>query len=412
MEKKHFILISLICIALLSVNTHAARVSPLQFFGWDEISLTAGSWDDLWDYFNVTKTMIYVYNSLNVGGDTYLGDSDYDKTKVEGILNISGKVIVRVPSELIENDTEDGYECSDVPVTSCANGVDEDWTTRIDPPFNQYRYVTEKYTIPYYNKATWTARYVRGTVAVEECSIVDNYEVACLDESSNWVGIIDVTVANWFTYSATVPDACLTGSELTIKSCSYGGLFAGSARRYVEGKVTWHKGSGTLAELDGDTYIGGKLDMNDNKIENVATPTTDSDAVTKAYVDSLVGGSTTPQGVIVMWSGTLATIPMGWTLCDGTGSTPDLRDRFIYGTSTAEDPGATGGESMHTLTTAEMPAHTHTYNRGSNSGVGGVVGGGGAFFYTYSSPQTSSTGSGVAHENKPPYYKLAFIMKT
>src|SRR5262245_14075787 len=38
-----------------------------------------------------------------------------------------------------------------------------------------------------------------------------------------------------------------------------------------------------------------------------------------------------PSGVIVMWSGTIATIPSGWFLCDGTNGTPDLRDKFVVG---------------------------------------------------------------------------------
>lgn len=54
-----------------------------------------------------------------------------------------------------------------------------------------------------------------------------------------------------------------------------------------------------------------------------------------------------PVGVIVMWSGSLASIPTGWVLCNGSSSTPDLTDRFIYGVGTGENPGASGGSSNH-----------------------------------------------------------------
>ena len=64
-----------------------------------------------------------------------------------------------------------------------------------------------------------------------------------------------------------------------------------------------------------------------------------------------------PSGVIVMWSGTIAAIPSGWALCDGTLGTPDLRDRFIFGTSVGEQPGATGGATSHAHAS---PAHSHT----------------------------------------------------
>lgn len=117
-------------------------------------------------------------------------------------------------------------------------------------------------------------------------------------------------------------------------------------------------------------------------------------------------------GMILMWSGSIATIPSGWHLCDGTNGTPDLRDKFVVGAGSTYNPGNTGGENTHTLTTAEMPAHTHNQsgylnNAGGNrAGVhwqGSATGG-------YNWP-VASTGNGGAHENRPPYYALAYIMK-
>jgi len=36
-------------------------------------------------------------------------------------------------------------------------------------------------------------------------------------------------------------------------------------------------------------------------------------------------------GIICLWSGSVADIPAGWQLCNGTNSTPDLRNRFVIG---------------------------------------------------------------------------------
>jgi hypothetical protein len=69
-----------------------------------------------------------------------------------------------------------------------------------------------------------------------------------------------------------------------------------------------------------------------------------------------------------MWSGTLANIPAGYALCDGSLGTPDLRDRFILSVNTAENPGGVGGASSYTLSVNQLPAHTHT---GSTSSDGG-----------------------------------------
>lgn len=82
-------------------------------------------------------------------------------------------------------------------------------------------------------------------------------------------------------------------------------------------------------------------------------------------VASGLGGP--PSGSIMMWFGTLATIPGGWVLCDGTNGTPDLRDRFVKGAAAGVDPGLTGGSAttpalVHSGTAvADHASHTHTY---------------------------------------------------
>jgi microcystin-dependent protein len=136
-----------------------------------------------------------------------------------------------------------------------------------------------------------------------------------------------------------------------------------------------------------------------------------------------------PAGLISLWSGAIAAIPAGWALCDGTSGTPDLRDRFIVGAGSTYAVAATGGEATHTLTTAEMPVHSHANTltdpghfhtiQPSTQGSGGSAGSQGAF-WTGANTSTNTTGititnvnagSGDAHENRPPYYALAYVMK-
>lgn len=78
-------------------------------------------------------------------------------------------------------------------------------------------------------------------------------------------------------------------------------------------------------------------------------------------VDGLHASEILPSGVIVMWSGTLATIPAGWSLCNGAGGTPDLRDKFIYGWSNGVDPGGTGGSTshLHSASSSSVGYHRH-----------------------------------------------------
>lgn len=108
------------------------------------------------------------------------------------------------------------------------------------------------------------------------------------------------------------------------------------------------------------------------------------------------------KGMIVMWSGTTADIPEGWQLCNGLLGTPDLRDRFIYGSSPAVPTGNTGGtvEHDHDFTGDE---HFHNMIEGFE-----VAAGDGWNPETSTDPAIGTTDI-VSHI--PPYYALAFIMK-
>lgn len=129
-----------------------------------------------------------------------------------------------------------------------------------------------------------------------------------------------------------------------------------------------------------------------------------------------------PYGTIVMYYGT--TIPNNWHICDGSNGTPDLRDRFIVAAGKSYSLKATGGEATHTLTTNEMPSHRHRNAHFDEIGFDVTNGGGGVpvkqrmamgdntpynnyVWDTYS----TYVGGGAAHENRPPYYALYFIMK-
>ena len=164
-----------------------------------------------------------------------------------------------------------------------------------------------------------------------------------------------------------------------------------------------------------------------------------------------------PSGVIVMWSGSISAIPSGWYLCDGSNGTPNLTGKFVVHADADSGgtyaPNATGGSDSVTLSEAQLPSHSHSsgtlatasagnHRHGLNGGtsggslkifgtqtnrIGGIDYQATETFYTsyggYNmmentgahthtmSGSTASTGSGSSHENRPPYYALAYIMK-
>ena len=159
---------------------------------------------------------------------------------------------------------------------------------------------------------------------------------------------------------------------------------------------------------------------------------------TRQSVDE-VRDMTMPKGGIIMWSGNTENLPAGFALCNGQTvngvQTPDLRGRFIVGfdanksnvpanaTDLTENYGRvknTGGRASVTLTDAQMPRHDH-YLKGNmltgslhrldnddNDRVGWGYGNAGVVQTSY----TDYAGNDNAHENRPPYYVLAFIIKT
>lgn len=151
-----------------------------------------------------------------------------------------------------------------------------------------------------------------------------------------------------------------------------------------------------------------------------------SGTVTLPKSDATTNGGFVPVGGIIMWSGT--TLPAGWALCNGTTTnglvTPDLRGRFVLGSGSGSgltpraltDP--PGGEEMHKLSVSEMPSHTHdvkfkTFNNqdARADGTRDIAGPDYAAWDTWNKFTSVAAGGGEAHNNMPPYYVLAYIIR-
>lgn len=171
--------------------------------------------------------------------------------------------------------------------------------------------------------------------------------------------------------------------------------------------------SGNAAAGVTSTHVGHLTGVSSNIQTQLNAITSD---ITQLNTDV---AAAVPSGMIMMWSGASNAIPSGYVLCDGTNSTPDLRDRFVVGAGSTYAVGATGGSASVTLTTAQLPAHTHTYTD-SNVLQQSLPSGGIDIDFNNTTwdpngllnKTTGSTGSGSSHENRPPYYSLCYVMKT
>lgn len=142
-----------------------------------------------------------------------------------------------------------------------------------------------------------------------------------------------------------------------------------------------------------------------------------------------------PVGGIIMWSGAIANIPSGWALCDGTNGTPDLRNRFVIGAvqdasgvpqTTVTGSNTQTGGSKDSVVVAHShgitdPGHHHTYqtlNFAIDAGQPEQAVNNDMYWWTNNTSDAftgitiNSNGVSGTNQNLPPYYALAFIMKT
>jgi hypothetical protein len=198
------------------------------------------------------------------------------------------------------------------------------------------------------------------------------------------------------------------------------------------------------------TAVNSKIEGYNALLTGVPTATTaavttyTTQVATTAFVHDVL-----PKGIIMLWSGSSASIPAGWALCNGSSSTPDLRDRFVVGAGTTYAVAATGGTAnavvvshTHTKTISNAGSHNHyiavntingsdpstnpnqpiarqkTSGGDSDYDMRSVIGGTANLGLTSTagdhthSLTIDSAGVSGTNQNLPPYYALCYIMKT
>ena len=147
-----------------------------------------------------------------------------------------------------------------------------------------------------------------------------------------------------------------------------------------------------------------------------------------SQLSSNLVNSFVPIGGIIMWSGTVAEAEAltNWRICDGQNGTPNLQDKFIVGAGSTYAVDATGGSAdavviqhNHGITD---PGHQHTWTRqDAQNDVGYRPWPASNNDCKATTVNTGSNTTGITinnegesgtNKNLPPYYALAYIMKT
>jgi hypothetical protein len=151
----------------------------------------------------------------------------------------------------------------------------------------------------------------------------------------------------------------------------------------------------------------------------------------KLLIIKNTGVANRPKYSICIWTGTIANIPLGYVLCNGSNGTPDLRDYFIKGALDSSELLNTGGSSVHAHTANShnhaQDSHTHPLAALAHSSQATVWQS--SQYYTATPANSSHAASTIpaatgtnqattitisncsSQANYPPYYKVAYIMQ-
>ncbi|KKR15301.1 MAG: Pas28, partial [Candidatus Falkowbacteria bacterium GW2011_GWA2_39_24] len=144
-------------------------------------------------------------------------------------------------------------------------------------------------------------------------------------------------------------------------------------------------------------------------------------------IENTTGSPALLDGTIAMWDGTIASIPTDWILCDGSGTCPNLNDKFIKGANADSESGNTGGALTHTHSAGT--AHSHTIDSHSHSftvaqatetqiknGNGATSVSANTHTHTFSlsgggttATQTITADANSPNDNRPPYKEIVYI---
>ncbi|MES2238849.1 MAG: hypothetical protein V4497_01190 [Bacteroidota bacterium] len=222
----------------------------------------------------------------------------------------------------------------------------------------------------------------------------------------------------------------LAGNLTIISGCTVAGSNVGDGFVYIDGELLEFKGgafdaNSTVIIIEESVNRGFKNGVI-KEVHKIRYATFGAGDVSWSWSDffrcdtlksiqsRLLPAGTNPQ----LYCGAVADIPEGWFLCDGLDGRPNLKGQFIAGYD-PDDPdynaiGKPGGAKQVSLTAANNGPHSHSYTQYTLDQEVSTNGSGVTTINKNRTQEgnfiTGSSGTGTPHENRPPYYTLAYII--
>lgn len=227
-------------------------------------------------------------------------------------------------------------------------------------------------------------------------------------------------------WSATPANNTDVGGIDIAEGCAPSGINNAIREMMAQIKDMQTGADGDSLTIAGTLVASGTLDVTGGLLLDSSAGTLGQVMVSAGTGNTPTWGNSFVAGMIMIWSGSSGSIPSGWVICDGTNSTPDLRNRFVVGAGSTYSVGGTGGSAdavvvSHTHTITDS-GHTHPMSQiytdagcGASPAVSNSACGPAADFDTKSSTtgiSINTSGVSGTNANLPPYYALCYIMKT
>ena len=191
-------------------------------------------------------------------------------------------------------------------------------------------------------------------------------QIATTAFTTSAVATLNATITNQLALKSSIESPTFTGVPAVPTATAGTNTTQIATTAFVQTAIAAGTGAINLlpyAEKASPTFTGIPL------APTAAASVNNTQLATTAFVHSVI-----PAGIIMLWSGSSASIPTGWTLCNGSNGTPDLRDNFVIGAGTTYAVNATGGSkdlvvpshthsasATSTFTGAALAAHSHTF---------------------------------------------------
>lgn len=185
-------------------------------------------------------------------------------------------------------------------------------------------------------------KYVRGAASAGDAG----------GTGGSFTNVHDITHGHTASHSHSYPTSVREGGSSTAGSGN-----GGESPINHQHQITLNSRSDTIVNYSGSLTTGETVEPAYKKL---------------AFIKNTSGSAKMPVGAIALWLGSLATIPVGWNLCDGGNGTPDMRSLYVKGANDLTEIGNTGGSNTHTHAaqphghSVSNASHTHGYSIGTH----------------------------------------------